>query len=113
MFDKNQVDKKISDLTAQTELQDFWSNQKNAEKVIKERNFLLEIKNNYDFISKEHIDNKDLLDIAVKENDEVLAKDLNKSFESNLEKLKKIELLCFLSNENDALDAYVEIHAGA
>jgi peptide chain release factor 2 len=38
---------------------------------------------------------------------------LNKSFQSNLEKLKKIELLCFLSNENDALDAYVEIHAGA
>ena len=59
------------------------------------------------------MDNKDLLDIAIKENDEVLAKDLNKSFESNLEKLKKIELLCFLSNENDALDAYVEIHAGA
>jgi peptide chain release factor 2 len=59
------------------------------------------------------LDNKDLLDIAIKENDEVLAKDLNKSFESNLEKLKKIELLCFLSNENDALDAYVEIHAGA
>ena len=59
------------------------------------------------------MDNKDLLDIAIKENDEVLAKDLNKSFESNLEKLKKIELHCFLSNENDALDAYVEIHAGA
>ncbi len=107
------ISEKISDLTAQTELQDFWSNQKNAEKVIKDRNFLLEIKNNYDFIFKEHLDNKDLLDIAFKENDEVLAKDLNKSFESNLEKLKKIELLCFLSNENDALDAYVEIHAGA
>ncbi len=73
----------------------------------------LEIKNNYDFIFKEHLDNKDLLDIAFKENDEALAKELNKSFESNLEKLKKIELLCFLSNENDALDAYVEIHAGA
>ncbi|NBZ97581.1 MAG: peptide chain release factor 2 [Proteobacteria bacterium] len=112
-LDKNQVVKKISELTAQTELQDFWSNQKNAEKVIKDRNFLLEIKNNYDFISKEHADNKDLLDIVVKESDELLAKDLNKSFENNLEKLKKIELLCFLSNENDTLDAYVEIHAGA
>jgi peptide chain release factor 2 len=97
----------------QTQLRDFWSNQKNAEKVIKDRNFLLEIKNKYDFIFKEHLDNKDLLDIAFKENDKVLAKDLNKSFESNLEKLKKIEILCFLSNENDALDVYVEIHAGA
>ena len=54
-----------------------------------------------------------MLDIVIKENDEILAKDLNKSFQSNLEKLKKIELLCFLSNENDVLDAYVEIHAGA
>jgi peptide chain release factor 2 len=73
----------------------------------------LEIRNNYDLISKEHIDNKDLLDIVIKENDEILAKDLNKSFQNNLEKLKKIELLCFLSNENDVLDAYIEIHAGA
>jgi peptide chain release factor 2 len=73
----------------------------------------LEIRNNYDLISKEHIDNKDLLDIVIKENDEILAKDLNKSFQNNFEKLKKIELLCFLSNENDVLDAYVEIHAGA
>jgi peptide chain release factor 2 len=59
------------------------------------------------------LDNKDLLEIVIKENDESLAKDLNISFENNLEKLKKIELLCFLSNENDVLDAYVEIHAGA
>jgi len=73
----------------------------------------LEIRNNYDLISKEHIDNKDLLDIVIKENDEILAKDLNKSFQNNFEKLKKIELLCFLSNENDVLDAYIEIHAGA
>jgi len=73
----------------------------------------LEIRNNYDLISKEHIDNKDLLDIIIKENDEILAKDLNKSFQNNFEKLKKIELLCFLSNENDVLDAYIEIHAGA
>jgi peptide chain release factor 2 len=73
----------------------------------------LEIRNNYDLISKEHIDNKDLLDIVIKENDEILANDLNKSFQNNFEKLKKIELLCFLSNENDVLDAYVEIHAGA
>ncbi len=73
----------------------------------------MEIRNNYDLISKEHIDNKDLLDIVIKENDEILAKDLNKSFHNNFEKLKKIELLCFLSNENDVLDAYVEIHAGA
>ena len=73
----------------------------------------MEIRNNYDLISKEHVDNKDLLDIVIRENDETLAKDLNKSFHNNFEKLKKIQLLCFLSNENDVLDAYVEIHAGA
>jgi peptide chain release factor 2 len=73
----------------------------------------LEIRNNYDLISKEHLDNKELLDIVIRENDEILAKDLNKSFHNNFQKLKKIQLLCFLSNENDVLDAYVEIHAGA
>ena len=28
-------------------------------------------------------------------------------------KLKKVETKCFLSGENDHLDAYLEIHAGA
>ena len=31
----------------------------------------------------------------------------------NLKKFKKLEIQCFLSNENDTLDSYLEFHAGA
>jgi len=74
---------------------------------------LSQIKSDYLKILKEHLDNKDFLEIVIKENDEKLLIELNDSFKENFESLKKLELLCFLSNENDTLDAYVEIHAGA
>jgi len=54
-----------------------------------------------------------LLQVLLKEKSENLLKELTINFERNLSRLRKIELFCFLSDENDTLDAYVEIHAGA
>ena len=55
----------------------------------------------------------DIFQLANEENDKQLIKEtLNKFF--NLKKeLKKLEIKCFLSNENDILDSYLEFHAGA
>jgi len=53
------------------------------------------------------------LQVLLKEKSENLLKELTINFERNLSRLRKIELFCFLSDENDTLDAYVEIHAGA
>ena len=45
-------------------------------------------------------------------NDEILS-DCNIKIESIIVKIKKNETSCFLSDENDHLDIYLEIHAGA
>ena len=39
-------------------------------------------------------------------------KDLSKSLSELKEFVKQNEIKCFLSNEADSLDAYIEIHAG-
>ena len=56
---------------------------------------------------------KDLFQLASAEkNEEVIAECINK-IEEILKKIKKSEISCFLSGENDDLNIYLEIHAGA
>jgi peptide chain release factor 2 len=56
---------------------------------------------------------EDLIQLANKENDQLVIKDCSKKIEDLLKITKKIEIKCFLSEKNDHLDTYLEIHAGA
>ncbi len=53
------------------------------------------------------------MELASDENDIVVIKDCEKKIISLLNQIKKTEVSCFLSEENDHLDTYIEIHAGA
>ena len=55
----------------------------------------------------------ELYKLATEENNKSMIKDIVKNMESLRIKTKKNEIKCFLSNEADSLDAYIEIHAGA
>tara|TARA_Y100000590_G_scaffold468135_1_gene649670 strand:- start:2775 stop:3650 length:876 start_codon:yes stop_codon:yes gene_type:complete len=54
-----------------------------------------------------------LVELAIKENDTAVLKDCEKKIVSLHNHAKKIEVSCFLSGENDHLDTYLEVHAGA
>ena len=62
---------------------------------------------------KEIQDLSDLYDLAIEENNQSIIKDLIKNCIELKSKSKKNEIKCFLSNESDILDCYIEIHAGA
>jgi len=49
----------------------------------------------------------------LKENDIEVIKDCENKINLLLVQVKKVEVQCFLSDENDSLDTYLEIHAGA
>jgi len=51
--------------------------------------------------------------LAKDENDNQIIKETINKFKIIKEEIKKLEIKCFLSNENDILDAYLEFHAGA
>ena len=51
--------------------------------------------------------------LAKEENDNQIIKETINKFKIIKEEVKKLEIKCFLSNENDILDAYLEFHAGA
>ena len=54
-----------------------------------------------------------MYELAFQEKDDETIKDCNKKILNILSEIKKNEINCFLSGENDEYDIYLEIHAGA
>ena len=91
----------------------FWKNNISAQKIIKETNFFEGIYKSY-LNSENEINNiEDLMKLALSEKNLDVVQDCLKSSNLLLLEIKKVEIKCFLSGENDVLDTYLEIHAGA
>ena len=67
----------------------------------------------YNLSVKECDEISDLFNLAVEENNKLIINESLKNLEQLRLKAKKNEIKCFLSNESDSLDCYIEIHAGA
>jgi len=92
---------------------DFWQNKSISQKIIKEKKLYEDLINSYKNTSVSLTDLDELNNLAIEEKNQSIIKEVLES----IIKLKKIakqnETKCFLSNESDSLDCYVEIHAGA
>jgi len=62
---------------------------------------------------KESNDLYDIFILAKDENNNQILEETLAKLKSLKDDLKKLEIKCFLSNENDILDCYIEFHAGA
>tara|TARA_Y100001970_G_scaffold108692_1_gene135865 strand:+ start:11209 stop:12093 length:885 start_codon:yes stop_codon:yes gene_type:complete len=62
---------------------------------------------------KQLIDLSDLFQLANEENNQQILKEVLQKIKLLKKEVKKNEIKCFLSNENDRLDCFLEIHAGA
>ena len=67
----------------------------------------------YNNSTNEHKELSDLYDLANEENNQSILNECFKRIEKLKIKTKKNETKCFLSNESDVFDCYIEIHAGA
>ena len=67
----------------------------------------------YKFSSQEIENLKDLYNLALEEKNEDIINDCNSKLDQLLVSIKKNEINCFLSGENDNYNIYLEIHAGA
>jgi len=113
IFEQNKIREKISDFEKKISQEDFWKNQLVAQKILKEKSFLENIIKSFNFTISELENLEQLIDLAFKENDIEVLKDCEKKIEALFRKITKTEVSCFLSGENDHLDTYLEIHAGA
>ena len=91
----------------------FWQDKNNSQKVIKEKKTQEDLINSYNYSIKKCNEIDELFNLALDENNEAVIKDSLKSIEELRFITKKNEIKCFLSNESDVLNCYLEIHAGA
>ena len=67
----------------------------------------------YESSVREVKDLSDIYELATEENNKAIAAETLQNIINLKNKTKKNEIKCFLSNESDVLDCYIEIHAGA
>ena len=113
IFDKENIENKIIELENVSLKKDFWKDKNLVKKTVKQKKIFEDILNIYKKSLNDLNNLKDLFSLASQEKDEDTIQDCNKKINQVLIEIKKIEINCFLSGENDNYDIYLEIHAGA
>ena len=91
----------------------FWQDKSNSKKIIKEKKLFEDLINSLEQSITKLKDLDDLNQLAIEENNLNIQDDILKNIQELRNSVKKNEINCFLSNEADSLDCYIEIHAGA
>ena len=113
IFDKNKIELKLKELNETLSKENFWKDKKLVSKTVKQKKIFDDILNSYQVSLNEIKNLKDLYQLAVQEKDEETIEDCKIKINQIFSESKKNEIRCFLSGENDNLDIYLEIHAGA
>ena len=80
---------------------------------MKEKKLHEDLINSYEKSIKELSDLDELQKLAIDESNQIIINENLKKIKNLTNITKKNEIKCFLSNESDSLDCYLEIHAGA
>ena len=91
----------------------FWQDKINSQKLVKEKKFYEDLINSLNSSVERLNDFEDLNKLALEENNSAVQSDIIQNIKQLISEIKKSEIKCFLSNEADSLDCYIEIHAGA
>ena len=91
----------------------FWQDKAKSQKILKEKKLFEDLIDSYEDSTNQLKDLDDLYFLAVDENNVSVKKDIFENIVDLKRAVKKNEIKCFLSNEADSLDCYIEIHAGA
>ena len=92
---------------------DFWQDKSSSKKIIKEKKLFEDLINSYENSLNKIKDFDELNNLAIEENNLDVQKEIFENIKELRKLVKKNEIRCFLSNEADELDCYIEIHAGA
>jgi len=113
IFEKNKIRLKLEKYNNQMLASSFWQDKSNSQKIIKEKKLYEDIVNSYEDSIKSLKDLEELNELAIEEKNINIQNEISKNIKDLRDIVKKNEIKCFLSNEADSLDCYIEIHAGA
>ncbi len=91
----------------------FWKDKSNSKNLVKEKKIYEDLINSLDESNNKLKDLVELNQLAQDENNFDIQKEVLQNIKNLEKQVKRNEIKCFLSNETDSLDCYIEIHAGA
>ena len=91
----------------------FWQDKNKSQNIIKEKKLFEDLITSYNNSVERLKDLDDLNQLAQEEKNEAVQSEIFQNIKDLGKEAKKNEVKCFLSNEADSLDCYIEIHAGA
>ena len=91
----------------------FWQDKAKSQIVIKEKKLYENLINSYEQSILQFKDLDDLYKLAIEEKNSEIQLEVYQKLKELRVKVKENEIKCFLSNDLDPLDCYLEIHAGA
>jgi len=91
----------------------LWDNASKAQTLLKEKNHLDGVIENYLALEQSYKDNIELAEMGEAEGDDTIVNEAEKDLATIADKLKKLELESLLSGEADHNDCFIEIHPGA
>ncbi len=113
IFDQNNIEKKLQEIEKKILQKNFWEDKDLVKRTVQQKKIFLFILQNYKTSQNDLKNLKELLSLAVKERNQEIIDECHSNIDQILNNLKETEVNCFLSGENDNLDIYLEIHAGA
>ena len=110
------IDKKkmeISELEGRAAQPEFWDDMEESQKVLRRTSQLKDAVESYEKLCGQHEDLLTLVEMAIEENDESAAEEIQSELEAFKEKLEAMTLETLLTEEYDVNNAILTVHAGA
>ena len=105
--------RRAEELDEQTMMPDFWNDQQNSGKILREVKQLKDKIGAYDELVKKHAETLELTEMAIEEDDESFVEEILADIEEIKAKEEKMRIEVLLSGEYDANNAILSFHPGA
>jgi len=112
-MDRETAPHRLEEFNARVEDPTLWDNPENAQKLMRERQALVDAMESYDTIAGDLSDNIELIELGEMEGDSEVIKEAEEALKSLKKKAAEKELEALLDGEADANDTFLEINSGA
>ena len=107
------VKHRLEEFNALVEDPDLWNDPENAQKLMRERQSLIDAVEGHDNMQTELNDSIELIQLGEMEDDQDVIKDAESAIEALVKIAAAKELEALLNGEADANDTFLEVHSGA
>ncbi|WP_208352852.1 peptide chain release factor 2 [Pseudaestuariivita rosea] len=112
-MDYDTAQHRLEEFNARTEDPDLWNDPTKAQKLMRERQMLVDALDTYESISRDLSDNVELIELGEMEGDADVVAEAEDAIRKLKDKAAEKELEALLDGEADGNDTFLEINAGA